>query len=85
MLALTATAVSICPSAHGFSTPPHPHKKIQFALEDIVAGRRSPFSEKDCREKYRSHLNTIQDVKISSDTGDLKYARMMSNIYQGMM
>ena len=61
------------------------HGKLQVAIEELIAGRPSPFSEKACREKYRDHLNTIEVVKASADRGDLKYARMMSNIYQGTM
>jgi len=57
---------------------------IQVAVEETVAGRHSSFSEKAYRDKYRSHIATINFVKNHSDRG-LRYTRMMSNIYQGMM
>lgn len=84
MVALTATAVGLRPSAHGHLTLTRSCAKIQVALEETVAGRPSPFSEKAYRDKYQNHLHTIYTVKNYGDRG-LRYARMMSNIYQGTM
>lgn len=58
--------------------------KVQVALEELVAGGPSAFSEKACREKYRSRMNTIQVVKASANS-NCKHVCMMSNIYQGTM
>lgn len=85
MLALTATTVSTHPIIHRLLFLTHLAEKIQVALEELVTGKRESFSEKACRERYRSHLSTIQLVKADKDRGDKKYARMMSNIYQGTM
>ena len=82
MVALTATAVGLCPSAHGSLMLTHSRAKIQVALQDTVEGGPSPFSEKSYRDKYQNHLHTINTVKNYGDRG-LRYARMMSNIYQG--
>jgi hypothetical protein len=84
MVALTVTAVSRHTSAHRFLVLTRSREKIQVAVEETVAGRHSSFSEKAYRDKYRSHIATINFVKNHSDRG-LRYTRMMSNIYQGMM
>ena len=84
MVALTATAVRLCPSAHGPSWLTRSRAKIQVALEETVAGRPSKFSEKLYHDKYQNHLHTINSVKNYSDHS-LRYARMMSNIHQGTM
>jgi len=85
MVGLIATTVS---APFGSSVmdagSPTSRGKIQVTLEELVEGRPSPFSEHLCREKYRIHLTTIQDVKTAED-GPRKYARMMSNIYNGTM
>ena len=85
MVALIATAVSASfgPSVTDAGSLTS-CGKIQVTLEELVQGRSSQFSEKSCREKYRIHLTTIRDVKTTDD-GDRKYARLMSNIYQGTM
>lgn len=83
MVALTAMAVSTFPNLIILTS--HHCEKIQVALEEKVAGRASNFSEKAHRDKYRSHMLTINAVKAWSDDGLGRHARMMSTIYKRTM
>lgn len=84
VVALTATAVGLRPSAHGPLTLTRSYARIQVALEETATGRPSPFSEKAYQDKYQNHWHTINTVKNYGDRG-LRCARMISNIYQGTM
>lgn len=85
MVALIATAVSNWPTTSS-GLLSNPQLQIQATLKEWVTGvqvKRS-FTESENRERYRDHIAAMQSVKDSKN-GQLKYERMLSNIYAQTM
>lgn len=57
---------------------------VEVALREVAEGGRQRFSEEKQQDRYNGYINTFEEVR-RSEKGDLKLARLLSNIYKGTM